>query len=305
MRKSTSRRTHGNPSRRLSPEVHQRLFQAIRDRYPAEGPQLLAPEFGLTVASVSMHAWRLGVRFAGNQYKKSAAARSRNSTSVNQTYFDTWSPNTAYLLGYTWADGTVHDDGRHYCVHYRCSRRDEELLLKVKRELACTSKTVYYYPVLVVEGVSRKCAPQVGFSVTCRHLVKTLIERHGIVPNKSNLDPPMTPVPDEYLCHFARGVLDGDGCISGKRVIFYGSHRMIRTLRDAISRVAFVKAAKISAKCSSVKLSRFGWGAARDIRALADWLYPPGNYLFMDRKKLKMAKAVAAVSHVRYQNDLK
>ncbi len=268
-----------------------RIDQTIRDRYPQEGGAQIASEFGTTKNTISMRAWRLGVKSL-THYQRKGATRSARSTSVNQAYFETWSPNMAYILGYIWADGCVYINDRHAKLIFRCVETDRELLAAIKEEVKATTAWQYYKGCPVkVNGYDRyQGKPQVAFSVHCRRLVKCLIEQHGILPNKSNRNPSAPMVPSDMMPHFARGVLDGDGSVvlDGRyrpNVIYVGTHVFISDLRNSIVACAGIRKPSVLKCGSSEKLSRIGWSAKCDLLVLIPWLYPSGNYIFLQRKR--------------------
>ena len=117
---------------------------------------------------------------------------------LNHEYFESWSPNMAYLLGFTCADGCVYGG----TLSWELSRKfesDRLLLQRFSNELnsTYTIEEKDYSFRLRIHSVS---------------LVRS-IAKFGIIPNKTKiLDFPN--VPKYLLRHFIRGFLDGDGWIS-------------------------------------------------------------------------------------------
>lgn len=261
---------------------------AIRAEYGELGPLPIATRFGLTEAMVSMRAWRLGVKCTTAMVRKSATVAA-NNTSVNQQFFETWSPNLAWLLGYTWTDGAVSSSATEHKVHYRCSIVDEHIIHDIMKTIRSTAAVQRYKATKMRNGYVS--SPQVGFSISSISIVQLFIDRYGIPPNKSNLDPPMPEVANEWMPHFTRGVIDGDGSICGTsvagriQIVLYGSHRFIESMRHRVSACAGVKLPNRSRCGSSDKLSRISWSATADVTRLLRWLYPKGDYLFLCRKR--------------------
>lgn len=220
---------------------------------------------------------------------------------MEPTYFDNWSANMAWLLGYIWTDGTVANRPSARRLGFRCAVHDEHIIHDIRNELKCDS------PVQRFAGGRRficghwaTVQDQVGFRVNCAPAVKSVAERHGIPPNKSNTDPPMPSIPDEWMPHFARGVLDGDGSLKvGRRsgclmVAFYGSHLFIEQFRRRVADTAGVRLPNRLQHSGTKKLSTAVWGAQSEVLRLLKWLYPDGEYLALQRKRTKAMAYITA-----------
>jgi hypothetical protein len=209
---------------------------------------------------------------------------------LREDYFDTWTPNSAWLVGYTWADGSVGFGARgNSRISFCCADTDAAIMHDIRRELAAEN------PVTTVESkpnaMVKNARPQARFRVNSPRLVASLI-RIGVVPNKSNTDPPMPDVPDEYFNHFARGVLDGDGSIVVTRnhkhlVQFVGSHKFMAEFCRRACRLFGVTERQPRPDSASAKISRGVWGAKADALKLLRGMYPAGDYLALARKRAK------------------
>jgi hypothetical protein len=118
--------------------------------------------------------------------------------SVNKKFFREWSPNMAYILGFTCADGCVH--GR--TLSWELSNKfpsDKLLLERFSKELDSNYQ---------VEERLKSYRLRINSTFLVRYL-----ERLGIVPNKTKILK-FPKVPKNLLRHFIRGFLDGDGWIS-------------------------------------------------------------------------------------------
>lgn len=123
---------------------------------------------------------------------------SRRIYHVNETYFDTWSQDMAYVLGFTMADGCVRSDAPTLCYHLH--GQDVAILEFIRQQLEAGS------PVrLSRRGTAR-------FSVTSRRMCNRLANL-GVVPVKTGREQ-MPDVPVKFLPSYLRGVFDGDGSIS-------------------------------------------------------------------------------------------
>jgi len=124
---------------------------------------------------------------------------------VNESFFENWSNEMAYVVGFFCADGSmfINPRGSKYVAFYST---DKELILKIRRVLNSKNKI----------GIRKRsylnwkklCSLQIGSAKMYADLLKL-----GLIPNKAKrLSLP--DVPSAYLGHFIRGYFDGDGCIS-------------------------------------------------------------------------------------------
>ena len=115
---------------------------------------------------------------------------------LNKTFFQTWSPAMAWVLGVIATDG---------CLQPRSvdiTQKEPELLEKV-RALMGSSAPIYVRP----NGTSQVC----GLRISSQPMVHDL-QRLGLTPRKSRtLIFPM--MPPAMVRHFIRGCWDGDGSI--------------------------------------------------------------------------------------------
>lgn len=195
-------------------------------------------------------------------------------------YFRIWSPDMAYILGYTWADGCVwkHKTGSWY-VGWACVTDDEEILVGIKRVLGLKQKlyreTPHTYP-----GRERT-----HLMIGSKELLVCLMKDHGFRPRKS-LDDHYPTIPDEWIGHFVRGYFDGDGCVSSNHDSLsfglLGSYGFLDGVVRQLERVCGLSQRNLN-KHGSVY--RTAWFSENDLRKAYEALYPPGDYLFLARKR--------------------
>lgn len=121
---------------------------------------------------------------------------------VNETYFQRWSPRMAYLLGFIVSDGCIvagtytgYSDALKFGVH----PQDVDILEKIKYELGAG------HAISRLKNAAHLC-------ITSQRIVDDL-KGLGIAYRKS-LREKVPPVPPQYLRDFIRGIVDGDGGIS-------------------------------------------------------------------------------------------
>jgi hypothetical protein len=293
----------------------------IWDRYPDEGPNKLAEEFGVDPTTITAYANRMGLSldkhgsYALQAYAKSAATRERNYDSLDRRYFDVWTAGMAYILGYTWADGSVRfnlnktADKAYGQINFVCVTDDEEILQFIKSELKADAK-ISRYPARIDKRNGAINRPQSRMSLSHHAMAIQLSNDFGIEPRKSHKNLPFPNVPDEFLCHFARGNFDGDGCmryeLRPSRNYYKGAAQFLGTplwmhgLRRSICRLAKVCFVNIHRKDkkSNKLLREMSWGARDDIAALYRFLYPEGdNYFWLKRKRQKFEEFLATPRH--------
>ncbi|MBU1045790.1 hypothetical protein KJ616_01550 [Patescibacteria group bacterium] len=124
---------------------------------------------------------------------------------VNEFYFRKWSPNMAYVLGFTFADGgivKVTKNGYSDKLGFGVNQRDADVLQKIRRELSAKQKlsvsgnAVYFsiYSQVIVDDLKK-----LGISYR-----KSFLKSRGRIPD----------IPKKYIWDFIRGLIDGDGGIS-------------------------------------------------------------------------------------------
>lgn len=150
----------------------------------------------------------------------------------NEAFFDTWTPEMAYVLGVLATDGNV---GKyHVCL----TSTDLDLIEKV-RSLIGSNHDITEKP---ARGWSRKI--QYGLSVSSLKFV-TALGQMGVTAHKS-LTLRFPQMPQECVRHFLRGCWDGDGSfyIEKRRnvlkaSIVSGSLQFMRGIVQALSKAGF------------------------------------------------------------------
>jgi hypothetical protein len=183
-------------------------------------PGKVAEVLGRTIASVhkrNQTRWRIKV-----------PSGPRKHVWTDDGFFNTWSRNMAYVLGFVVSDGNVSKDLRCLTItqSHACGR---EILDRLKGILGGN-----------ITGPDEDDSNRllVHSRPICDRLVKM-----GVPPAKS-LIVEMPGVPDEFLADFVRGLLDGDGSVTraktrygrcGIRVeISSGSQKFREQIRDRI-----------------------------------------------------------------------
>lgn len=193
--------------------------------------------------------------------------------SEDLTFFRSWTPEMAYVLGYWWADGYMRfrtDNGAHM-VELASNDHDH---LQTMAHLIKVGARLWKVKLL------GNCY-QVAFCN--RGLYNDLLALGGI-PNKSNVIG-FPFVPTDLLVHFVRGFVDGDGTLAwnGDRPIlqiYSGSKQLLADMAAAVEQQTGIPALNVVANRALWYLK---WSTIR-AKCLAAWLYVEHPGLALDRK---------------------
>jgi len=145
-------------------------------------------------------ARRLNIgRTTVNTWAKEIGLRFKKHT-VNENFFDEFNENSAYILGFIFADGNVawNPQKGYYSMTITASEKDKDHLEKIRKLLQST-KPLLYSP------KTKSYRLIVNSKILCKKLMEL-----GVIPRKT-LVVEFPQIPEEHLKHFLRGVIDGDG----------------------------------------------------------------------------------------------
>jgi hypothetical protein len=120
---------------------------------------------------------------------------------INETFFKSWSPEMAYVLGLYATDGCISE--LHGTKTITLASVDLELLQKIQFSLSST------YPIR--NRSNNKNSNIYVFSFANEEMFQDLLDL-GVTPRKS-LTIAFPNVPSNYIRHYIRGVFDGDGSV--------------------------------------------------------------------------------------------
>jgi hypothetical protein len=124
---------------------------------------------------------------------------------VNEAFFEKWSSDMAYVLGYIYADGDLNDSPYMRGKYVSVASVDKSSILRIRGFLNS-------------EHTIKETRSHFIGSKTCyilrigSHKIYNDLYKLGLYPNKS-LTITFPKIPKKYLGHFIRGYFDGDGCI--------------------------------------------------------------------------------------------
>lgn len=213
--------------------------------------------------------------------------------SVDQ-FFDVWTPEMAYLLGYFSADGCMYRNKRGSCYVGFVST-DAELIQTVKHLMGVTNAIEEYQS--PKPHHMRRYTLQVG----SRKLYERLLQL-GFTPRKS-LTVRFPAVPDEVLAHFVRGNLDGDGCVyvgkylrkNGRDQLAFsarftcGTYEFLKVMQERLNRLTGIGLGSIHKHGTVWNLGY----SAHAARQLYQFLYPTTTVPCLMRKRNKFIQGIA------------
>lgn len=125
---------------------------------------------------------------------------------VNLHFFNTWSPEMAYVLGFIAADGNICHSGRTHTLHIACD--DADVIEKIKGLLKYEGK------------IHKKIRSngKISYSLRiCDPIIFKSLQKLNITERKSlTFTPPK--IPKNLVRHFIRGYFDGDGSVSVRNI---------------------------------------------------------------------------------------
>jgi hypothetical protein len=162
-----------------------------------------------------------------------------------EDFFDHWTPEMAYILGFTICDGCVLE-ARHSLTTGRRTARQLVYTIQAADVAVLHYIRKHICPTVTIHTVQRKgrhpytdrVYEHVMMRFYCPRVIDS-IAQHGVVPRKTGKEIVPNRLPDELLPHFVRGVIDGDGCIS---MTYDGKGRLNPRLQITSASVPFLAA---------------------------------------------------------------
>ena len=155
------------------------------------------PSLPASPSSVYKHSgWVSWMDWLGTDNR--AGYPSRRKYFVNNAFFDSWSPDMAYVLGFWFADGWI---GKQNCFGITQHKNDKYILENILKAMRSN------YPLR-----SNKRHNCLTFEIRSKEIVKAIKKLGGV--ERKSLTVRFPNVPNKYLPDFVRGLWDGDGCIA-------------------------------------------------------------------------------------------
>lgn len=220
--------------------------------------QEIAEQFGLTSKGVIYILNRRGVNI--RERRRVGGRR------VNIDFFKTWTNEMAYVLGFIYTDGNISNNT------LSISQNERYILEEIKNAMESTNAIS-----------ERKNGKNVLY--TLRIYRKEMIEdlkRIGLTEGKSRVIT-FPEVPDEYMPHFIRGVIDGDGWIQDRGYVMNvtnASESFSKSLHGVFNERGLNGRITKQGNANRVWVS-----GKQDVINLADWIYEDYGNLYLRRKR--------------------
>lgn len=231
---------------------------------------------------------------------------------VNHEYFDKIDTEyKAYILGLIYADGSIIQPKGNRQMNLRIAIQEEDgyILEKFAIEAAGGQMKTMNPPAVQSKGWKKRRIVSIVSDKLCKKLIEL-----GCNPNKSRVGMTFPKLDNQLIRHFIRGFLDGDGCITEKKVAYNyirktntqraGGHiqryqtRMAFTSTDKNFLLNIVKHLNISSVyIKSIKRKQEVYTLwierVRDFEKTINYLYDNSNY-YLERKFNKTIKSRAS-----------
>lgn len=135
----------------------------------------------------------------------------------NHQYFDEINDEIkAYLLGFFIADGYLHSQSNRFGVSIQ---ENDKIILEYYQKMICDN------PIYTKNRTTTqiKRLNQSTFRWSSKHMNNIFQNKYKITANKTydnNFKFPFETIPDQYIRHFIRGFIDGDGSFESNGNIF-------------------------------------------------------------------------------------
>jgi len=202
----------------------------------------------------------------------------------DDSFFTKLNYTSAYWLGFIVADGCLYFNKEGHKIFYiTLNRSDVEHLRKFKKAIKSNSRIGY-----------TKSNNSVHFGLYSSDKIFDSLLKLGVKPNKS-LRIGNIRVPDCLMLHFIRGVFDGDGSLSGKKITHVqfeiaGYKSLLKQVQDILVKKCNVNRVKIYPLAKNNKASRLQYTGSQIFRILSFLYKGSTNQTRLERKYKKYIK---------------
>jgi hypothetical protein len=166
---------------------------------PVGGLSAMARKLGRTIDATKSKFTEQHGRYVGSNIRE------------RTHFFDVWSHDVAYALGYIWSDGCI----THNRISFGCVESDGYIPLGITKQIGLNYEQ-YIMPGGMKSVNGRMCDTQNQLCIRINNvwLVEQLKRDYGLCERKSFVNPDFPEVPPEFIGSFTRGVFDGDGTLT-------------------------------------------------------------------------------------------
>lgn len=238
---------------------------------------------GYSQVTVRRHLSRLGIKPRTRSYYDT------RKYCWNEEYFDSIdTPNKAYWLGWVVSDGYV--DRKHNLIRIALAEQDSGILEKLNKEVGSDR------PILWMQKRNERCQNQVRLSLTSSHAIGTM-QSYGLISPKTFTVRFPDYIPEKLIPHFIRGEWDGDGSCSTKKTKtkgirletakVVGTENLLLGIQKRFDSLGIISKVRVESPKKNNNIRRLSVTRRDEILKIRDYLYPPGDYLYLQRKRDK------------------
>ncbi len=253
--------------------------EIIEDLYNNKGltQRQIAKKLNIGQASVCRHI---------KKFKIVCKFNNKRNYFCQEDFFDLWSVDMAYILGFTMCDGGISVNRRHVKLCYDLNFGDREILEFIRQKIC---------PKLPIKKRVRhrkngKTYIFATWKLTSKKTVESL-SKLGVVPRKT-FNKVLPDIPVEFAADYARGIIDGDGSISirsslGSNSKVYPAYRV----RVSCATEQFLLDLKQKCFMNLGKVSKSGkyfvWSLSRneEVKKFLKYIYN-GNFCLKRKQKI-------------------
>lgn len=226
---------------------------------------------------------------------------------IKRNFFKIWSKEMSYILGFIVADGSLEDASYLRGKYLRLYSNDVEILEKIKQAMHSEHKIIARSPSKFLYN-GKKYISNGNYMVRIgNHEIYNDLIKLGVTPRKSKTIK-FPQVPLQYLSHFIRGYLDGDGCIYSYKtrdrlsVVFTsGSKMFLQALSQVISSSYGTKEHNIACSDGVFQLM---YSTKEAVKLLNSVYTESANNLFLNRKFQKYSDFIKKYpKYISYKNE--
>lgn len=217
---------------------------------------------------------------------------------VDHTFFDTLTPKSMYWAGFLAADGNI---GKNNCRISLCiAIKDIKHIKKFKKDLKCEAPISIRFMKSILPSGKNHNGYYCQIRFTSKKIYEALQKTFNFTHNKSlTLQFPEHLKDHQYINHFIRGLIDGDGSVykikkkrSGK-IFLCGSKSIVESTYNILKNIGKVPEESKALKLKDNEISHFNITNLDQIKPIINYLQYNSNNVSLNRKRktaLKLLK---------------
>lgn len=193
------------------------------------------------------------------------------------------SEEKAYWLGFILADGSIFKNE----LRIKLSEKDRKHLVKFINFMESNGENGLH----IQEETHGITGNKLVKVVCCDKKLVSDLKKYGLEQNKSMREKPYLDLPEEYIPHYIRGILDGDGSIYSdlKTISFVGSQDVLEFIKSILQNKLKVRDNKLQ---THGKIFKIQWNSRKDKKRICRYLYENSNENSRLERKYNLAMEI-------------